>query len=42
VQRLNAIGFDVVGNTPDEYRSFQLAELSRWRQVVQTANIRAE
>ena len=42
VQRLNAIGFDVVGNTPDEYRSFQLAEIERWRRVVQTANIRAE
>jgi tripartite-type tricarboxylate transporter receptor subunit TctC len=42
VQRLNAIGFDVVANTPDEYRSFQLAEIERWRRVVQTANIRAE
>ena len=42
VQRLNGIGFDVVANTPDEYRAFQLAELARWRQVVQAANIRAE
>ncbi|WP_270936303.1 Bug family tripartite tricarboxylate transporter substrate binding protein [Falsiroseomonas oryzae] len=42
VQRLNGIGFDVVANSPDEYRSFQLAEVARWRQVVQTANIRAE
>jgi tripartite-type tricarboxylate transporter receptor subunit TctC len=42
VQRLNAIGFDVVGNSPDEYRNFQQAEIQRWRQVVQTANIRAE
>jgi tripartite-type tricarboxylate transporter receptor subunit TctC len=42
VQRLNAIGFDVVANTPDEYRRFQEAEIGRWRQVVQTANIRAD
>ncbi|WP_237215000.1 Bug family tripartite tricarboxylate transporter substrate binding protein [Falsiroseomonas oryziterrae] len=42
VQRLNAIGFDVVANAPDEYRRFQEAEIARWRQVVQTANIRAE
>jgi tripartite-type tricarboxylate transporter receptor subunit TctC len=42
VQRLNAIGFDVVGDSPDEYRRFQVAEIERWRRVVQTANIRAE
>lgn len=42
VQRLNGIGFDVVANSPDEYRAFQEAEIARWRQVVQAANIRAE
>ncbi len=42
VQRLNAIGFDVIGNSPDDYRTFQEAEIRRWRQVVQAANIRAE
>ncbi len=42
VQRLNGIGFDVVGNSPDEYRRFQEAEIARWRGVVQTANIRAD
>lgn len=42
VQRLNAIGFDVVANSPAEYRAFQEAEIARWRQVVQAANIRAE
>jgi tripartite-type tricarboxylate transporter receptor subunit TctC len=42
VQRLNGIGFDVVGNSPQEYRSFQEAEIARWRDVVRTANIRAE
>ncbi|MDO9502928.1 tripartite tricarboxylate transporter substrate binding protein [Falsiroseomonas sp.] len=42
VQRLNAIGFDVVANSPDDYRSFQQAEIARWREVVRSANIRAE
>jgi tripartite-type tricarboxylate transporter receptor subunit TctC len=42
VQRLNAIGFDVVANSPDDYRSFQEAEIARWREVVRAANIRAE
>jgi len=42
VQRLGAIGLDVVANTPEEYRAFQVAELARWRQVVATAGIRAE
>jgi len=42
VQRLSAIGFDVVANSPEEYRRFQEAEIARWRQVVQAANIRAE
>jgi tripartite-type tricarboxylate transporter receptor subunit TctC len=42
VQRLNAIGFDVVANTPEEYSAFQRAEIARWREVVQAAGIRAE
>jgi tripartite-type tricarboxylate transporter receptor subunit TctC len=42
VARLNGIGFDVVGNSPEEYRAFQVAEIARWRQVVATAGIRAE
>ncbi len=42
VQRLNAIGFDVVANSPDDYRTFQEAEITRWREVVRSANIRAE
>lgn len=41
-QRLNAIGFDVVADRPEAYRRFQEAEIARWRQVVQAANIRAE
>ncbi|MGK7865769.1 Bug family tripartite tricarboxylate transporter substrate binding protein [Falsiroseomonas sp. E2-1-a20] len=42
VQRLGAIGFEVVANSPEEYRAFQQAESARWREVVRSANIRAE
>ena len=41
-QRLGAIGLDVVANSPEAYRAFQVAEIERWRRVVQVANIRAE
>ncbi|MGG5818766.1 Bug family tripartite tricarboxylate transporter substrate binding protein [Falsiroseomonas sp. HW251] len=42
VQRLGAIGLEVVANSPEDYRRFQEAEIARWREVVRAANIRAE
>lgn len=42
VQRLNQIGFEVVASSAAEFRRFQEAEISRWRGVVERANIRAE
>lgn len=42
VQRLSQIGFDVVASSAAEFRRFQEAELTRWRAVVEGANIRAE
>jgi tripartite-type tricarboxylate transporter receptor subunit TctC len=39
--RLEAIGFDVVPSTPEEYRSFQEAEIARWREVIRAARITA-
>jgi tripartite-type tricarboxylate transporter receptor subunit TctC len=42
VQRLSAIGFDVVASSAAEFRRFQEAEVARWREVVRAANIRAE
>lgn len=41
-QRLVAQGFDVVGNSPEEFAAFQEAEIARWRRVVQAGNIRPE
>jgi tripartite-type tricarboxylate transporter receptor subunit TctC len=40
--RLNQIGFDVVASSAAEFRRFQEAEITRWRGVVERANIRAE
>ncbi|MBI0535950.1 tripartite tricarboxylate transporter substrate binding protein [Roseomonas sp. KE2513] len=39
--RLEAIGFDVVPTTPEDYDRFQRAEIERWRDVVRRANITA-
>ncbi|WP_426956235.1 Bug family tripartite tricarboxylate transporter substrate binding protein [Muricoccus radiodurans] len=39
--RLEGIGFDVIANPPEEYSRFQQAEIARWREVVQRANITA-
>jgi tripartite-type tricarboxylate transporter receptor subunit TctC len=41
-QRLVAAGFDVVGNTPEQFAAFQAQEIARWRQVVERGNIRPE
>jgi tripartite-type tricarboxylate transporter receptor subunit TctC len=40
--RLVAQGFDVIGNTPEQFAAFQEAEIARWRRVVQAGNIRPE
>ena len=42
IQRLGDLGFTVVANGPDEFRSFQLAEIERWRSLIERQGIRAE
>lgn len=32
-------GFEIVANTPEEFRTFQKAESARWKDVIQTGNI---
>lgn len=41
-ERLNAMGADVVGNSPEEFGAFMRAESAKWAKVVKVANIRAE
>ena len=40
--RMAELGFDIVASSPDDFASFQVAEIERWRQVVRAGNIRAE
>lgn len=40
VKRFNEIGFEVVGNSPEEFNKFLTEELARWKQVVDAGGIR--
>ena len=39
LERLEGQGFEVVGSSPEEFASFQAAEIARWRRVVQAGGI---
>jgi len=39
---LVALGFEVVGNSPAEFASFEQAEYARWKDVIQTGKITVE
>jgi tripartite-type tricarboxylate transporter receptor subunit TctC len=40
--KLSAQGFDVVGNTPDEFLAFARAESEKWAKVIRDYRIRVE
>ncbi|MBL6079451.1 tripartite tricarboxylate transporter substrate binding protein [Belnapia sp. T18] len=40
--RLADLGFEVVGNSPEEFAAFQQAEIARWKRVVTQGGITAE
>jgi tripartite-type tricarboxylate transporter receptor subunit TctC len=40
VKKFNEIGFEVVGNSPEEFNRFLTDELNRWKQVVDTAGLK--
>jgi len=40
VKRFNEQGFEVVGNSPEEFAKFLDAELARWKQVIDAGGIR--
>ena len=40
VKKFNDIGFEVVGNTPEEFNRFLNDELARWKQVVDAGGIK--
>ena len=40
VKKFNDIGFEVVGNTPEEFDRFLTAEIAKWKQVVEQGGIK--
>jgi tripartite-type tricarboxylate transporter receptor subunit TctC len=41
-ERMNQIGFDVVGGTPEEFGKFMQDEIDRWTKVVERGGIKPE
>ena len=40
--KLQELGFDIVGNTPEQFTAFQAAEFQRWKKVIETGKITAD
>lgn len=40
--KLLELGFEIVGNTPEQFTAFQAAEFARWKKLIQTRNIKAD
>ncbi|WP_028999515.1 Bug family tripartite tricarboxylate transporter substrate binding protein [Azohydromonas australica] len=40
--RLQELGFEIVGNTPEQFTAFQAAEFQRWKKVIETGKITAD
>jgi tripartite-type tricarboxylate transporter receptor subunit TctC len=36
------VGFEIVGNTPEQFAAFQAQEYARWKQVIETGKITAD
>ena len=42
VERMDTLGLEPVGNTPEEFAKFQRAEIAKWAKVVKEAGLKAE
>ena len=40
--KLLELGFEIVGNTPEQFTAFQAAEYARWKKVIETGKITAD
>ena len=40
--RLLDLGFEIVGNTPEQFSAFQASEFARWKKVIDTGKITAD
>ncbi len=41
-ERSAALGLDLIGSTPDEFATFQRAEIAKWGEVVRRGNIKPD
>jgi tripartite-type tricarboxylate transporter receptor subunit TctC len=41
-QRLLELGFEIVGNSPEEFTAFQAAEFARWKKVIEVGKVKAD
>ncbi len=41
-ERFVDVGFEIVGNTPEQFANFQAAEFARWKKVIETRGIKAD
>ena len=42
VQRLDPLGFEIVGSTPDQYGAYIRAEIKKWEKVVKASGAKPE
>jgi len=40
-KQFDALGFEIVANTPEQFAAFEKAEYERWKKVIETGNITA-
>ena len=40
--KLLELGFEIVGNTPEQFAAFQAAEFARWKKVIEVGKITAD
>lgn len=40
--RLLDLGFEIVGNTPEQFKQFQASEFARWKKLIETRKITAD
>jgi tripartite-type tricarboxylate transporter receptor subunit TctC len=40
--KLLELGFEIVGNTPEQFTAFQAAEFARWKKVIELGKITAD
>ncbi len=42
VPSLEELGFEIVANTPEQFSAYQASEFARWKNLIQSRNIKAD